>query len=140
MSKESDQTLTMLFAVSGSMKWLQIEKAYAKVAMKEAIQNVEIAVQDVVRDWPRFFNKKWAMTRWLEFAEEIDSPSRTENYEAIEMVLICDRIMADLQDIYQFGRQKELINRIVPHIKVLTNHADPEGNHFVAYDRVRDLM
>ena len=140
MSLEADQTLAMLAAVSGAMKWLQREKSYSKVSVKKAIQDIDESVHDAIRCWPRFINRQWVEKKWLEFAEEIDGPDRTENYEAIEMVLICDRIIADLQDIYRFGTSKDLVAKIVPHVQVLKDHADPEGNNFVAYDRVKDLM
>ena len=140
MSKQADQTLAMLAAASGAMKWLRLENSYAKVEVKTAIQNMEATIHDAIRDWPRFINRQWVEARWLEFAEEIDSPDRTENYEAIEMVLICDRIVTDLQDLYRFGTSHELVARIVPYVKILTDHADREGDNFVAYDRVAVLM
>jgi len=140
MSKESDQAITMLSIIMGGMLTMTISKSFAKIELKKAIEQSGVAAKRARDNWPIRYNKPWIKERYKQFVEVVNPPDRTDEYTPIEMTLVAERLAIDLQDMYPFGLRGELVKPILPGIKVLLEHMDPNGTNYGAMDAASENM
>ena len=134
MSKQADQTITMLCIIRGSMEVMIAEKAFSKIDLKIAIADVNEKANAAVDRWPIRKNWEWIQAKFKKFTKVVNPPDRTDEYKPIEVTMIAERLAIDLQDMYPVGLRGELVKPILSGIKILLNHMDPDGQNFPAME------
>jgi len=139
MSREGNQAVTMLAIIVGAMETLKVEDTFAKIEIKEAIENTSQAAKLAIDKWPTWKNWKWCKARFHEFRDSI-SDSRPE-YKAIEMVRIAERLAIDLAGIHKPGGTKgDLIAPILPGLKTMVEYLDRDGKNFRVMETAGESM
>jgi len=139
MSREANQAVTMLVIIIGAMETLRIEDKFAKVDLKKAIAETNMAARVAVDKWPIIVNKAWIHDRFSQFRDSI--PGNRKEYTSVEMTRIAERLAIDLTDIYKEGSIRgDLVAPVLPGVQILVNHMDRDGMNFKAlYDAGKSM-
>jgi hypothetical protein len=139
MSKESDQALVMLATIAGCVETMRISNSFARLDIRKAISDAFECCQKAIIEWPGFTNREWVKARREQFTDFIhDTPDK--GFSTCAVAAMCERIIADLQDVASVGKKRQLLEPIVPNLRIIHDFCDPEGLNFPAYEKSDYLL
>jgi hypothetical protein len=139
MSKESDQALVMLATIAGCIETMRATNSFARVDIRRVIAETFDCCQQAIIAWPGFTNRRWIKARREAFNAFIFS-SKDCGYSSCTIACMCERLVVDLQEIACFGIKRELVEALVPRLKIIHDFCDREGSNFPAYEKSDYLL
>lgn len=142
MSKQSDQTLVMLAVAAGVLETIKQGRCFAKIDLQERIEVAIDALSTAILLWPLMNNRRWIQDRRKTFMYYVEKLPKN-NFPAVELVMMVERLVVDLSHWYDYGEKGNLIAPVVPTVEALVKHVDPEGLNFAAMEeagRILDVL
>lgn len=139
MSKKSNQSIGLLVIFCDVIKTMQTARCFAKVDLQKTLSDLYEDAGYAVEFWPIITSGRWVDERRKQFAEFLTDLDK-ENYPTIELVRMLERITADLVDFNQTGVRCGYVGKLLPGIRLLVDHVDPDGGHFQAFDNCSEIM
>ena len=139
MSKEADQALVMLATIAGCLETLRQTHSFARVDIKEAIDEAFDASEQAIIHWPGMTNKRWVAGRREEFQRFILA-TRDRGFSSCTLAAMCERLVTDLQLLGTVGRKRALLAPLVVPLKTIHDFCDPQGLNFPAYEKSDFLL
>lgn len=139
MSRKSNRAVVLLDILYLCTDTMVKTNAFARLDLKADLAMAKELVAAAVHNWPGFANKSWIMEAGKQFRLFAESVPARE-FETSTIVAMCERLVADLQDVARTDLKKELILPLVPIYRKLHNHVDPLGCNFCAYSSSDKLL
>lgn len=139
MSKESDQALVMIATIAGCLETMRQTNSFARLDIRQTVAAAFDGCQQAIISWPGMTNRQWVKKQNEAFRDFI-METRDEGFSACAVICMCERLVADLQEIARFGRKRELIEPLVPGLKMIHDFCDPQGLNFPAYEKSDFLL
>lgn len=139
MSKQSDQALVMLATIAGCLETFRQTNSFARVDIRRAIDDGFAACQNAILFWPGMTNRQWIRERREQFTEFI-MESDDKGYSSCAIAAMCERLIADLQEVFPFVGKRDMLSPIAPSLKLIHDFCDPQGLNFPAYEKSDFLL
>lgn len=142
MSKAIRNSATLLSIIAGCFHEMDRGKMFARIDMREKVQEAYKTTVHVLDKWPRA-NDDQKTIRWIKGKIDRWEPHvrNVRNYHRLVVLAkICERCLADLMEKNKSGEKAPLLKTLEPYVISVNEFADPEGGNFPAYDKCNELM
>ena len=146
MSKGLNQAVSMIAFIAGTFHQLYLHRYFARKDIHNLCFSGYLYCQNMLEAWPMdrqiSKDKNEAMAKQIEKIRkwEVHIAGIEDKPPAPMYVFIASRLLADLQEKTNNRYKLRLLSELDEPIKTLEEFVDPEGRHFIAYDRGNELM
>lgn len=139
MSRQSNQSIGLLVIFCDVIKTMQDARCFAKVELQRKLSRLYEDAGYAVEFWPILTSGPWVDKKRREFAEFIRDLDK-EHYPTVELVRMMERIVVDLIDFNPVGTRNTYVSKLLPGVRLLVDHVDPDGDHFQAFENCSEIL
>ena len=142
MSKAIRLSTTLLSVIGGCFYEIDKNKMFARIDMREKVNEGYKTLLDVLRAWPKA-NDDQKTIRWINDKIDRWEPhiKSVRNYHRLVVLAkVCERCYADLLEKNKSAEKVKLLTKLEPYIISINEFADPDGGNFQAYKKCEELI
>jgi hypothetical protein len=142
MSKAIRLSTTLLSVIGGCFYEIDRNKMFARLDMREKVNEGYKVLLDVLRKWPKAQDDQKTI-RWVNDKIDRWEPhiKSVRNYHRLVVLAkVCERCYADLVEKNKSAEKVRLLAQLEQYIVSINDFADPDGGNFQAYSKCEELI